>query len=467
MKIPDRIVGFLELNDEKLSFELNKETFRLKLYFSSCEEAEKHYFDGFSGFDEALKEHKWIEKIVLSGKTAEGYKVYFGTKDNPETYNGYPTYVVDWFYLSNADSGGISEISFSGREINCFFNPDRVFRQNIKFQKGNANHIESMNVEAMTCDDFACGEYIYDGKKISIFCSAYATMRFHTELPFDAKSYMRLIISGEIDVEELVNITFDILTFIKYVCYRNNVELSEILTYTNSDEGKTNCGILKFRTSDRTENNKKAKTKIIKAEYLGKHVSTILEAISNDEFSFGHLCKSIDDTSHYPVSRIIMILAAFEREFRNIYGQDVKRSEEYKKTKDEVMQLLEQYAENYTGKQRRYIKGFVKGIQNTDSSYGDNFCFSLNECKTIMKPFVVRRYEGTYEEIVSELGENINFLRNGLAHSRLDLNLEARHLSDIKIVEEMIYVMRFKKLGIEDEIIKKCINDLFDVGLGL
>ena len=32
----------------------------------------------------------------------------------------------------------------------------------------------------------------------------------------------------------------------------------------------------------------------------------------------------------------------------------------------------------------------------------------------------------------------MNTVRNGIAHSRLDLNLEAVHLSDLKIIEELL-----------------------------
>ena len=71
-----------------------------------------------------------------------------------------------------------------------------------------------------------------------------------------------------------------------------------------------------------------------------------------------------------------MILAAFERTFRIIYGQDVRRSDDYKAIKSEVAQLIEEHAENMTGKQKKYVKGFVKGILNSDSSYN----IRLSDC---------------------------------------------------------------------------------------
>ena len=51
--------------------------------------------------------------------------------------------------------------------------------------------------------------------------------------------------------------------------------------------------------------------------------------------------------------------------------------------------------------------------------------------------------------------------RNGIAHSRLDLHFEAIHLSDIKAVEELLYVMRLKKLQLKPLEIQTAIKDLF------
>ena len=156
-----------------------------------------------------------------------------------------------------------------------------------------------------------------------------------------------------------------------------------------------------------------------------------------------------------------MILSAFEREFRNIYGQDVRRADEYKQTKSEVIKLIEEFADTLGGKQRKYAKGFAKGIKNSDSSYGDNLKFALEDCRSIMEPFITRRFEGNYEDIINDVSININEIRNGIAHSRLDMELEARNLVDIQFVEEMLYAIRLKKMGIDNTVIQKAINELF------
>ena len=293
-------------------------------------------------------------------------------------------------------------------------------------------------------------------------------MYHQANAPLDSKSYLKLKFSRKINLEKMIDKVRDVQSFLKYVSYRTNINIDDISTYIAIEDGKVrNCGKLVFRVECKEERNEKAKERIIRAEYINEHIAEILKAIDRGEMPFGHFCDSIEAMSHYPISRIIMILAAFEREFRNIYGPDVRRLEDYKDTKDHIIKLIEEYAAECTGKRKKYVKDFAKVIRNSDSSYGDNFKYALEDCKGIMEPFVIRRFEGTYEEIIEDVSISVNRLRNGVAHSRLDMELEARHLTDIKFLEEMLYVIRLKKIGIEDAIIKKSINELFRENLAL
>lgn len=462
MKIPSRILGFIDNDGKKMPFEFDKDKFQLKFFYPTEKDAFEHLFDGISVISCDLKKHEWIPRIQFKGITAEGYGVLFGTTDNPTEYQGYRTYSVSWYYLACEDTEKIDELRFAGREIDYFFPPAKTFTQSIKFKESEPRAIDKMSVETVKVLDFDCGSYEYEGIETKIKCSAFPTMHTNADSPLDAKSYFYLEFFPGLDVEHSVEKIQTIRQFIKFISYRNNYRIDEIEAFVKNEEGKySNCGCFVFLSEDAEESNEKAKKTIISAELLGVHTAGIIHAIDRNEMAFGHICKSVEDTSHYPISRMIMILSAFEREFRNIYGQDVRRSEEYSQVKEEVVEMLYQHAKEFQGKKKKYIAGFAKGIANTDSSYGDNLKFVFTDCKEIMEPFVIRRYEGSYEEIAEDVSYSINQLRNGVAHSRLDLELEARHLTDIKFVEELLYVMRLKKLGVEDTKIRKILNELF------
>lgn len=468
MKIPDRVIGNLELNNIKYSFEFDKDRFKLKLYHIE----EENEYEMISGelkcFGVSLKEHKWVDKITIEGRTSEGYLIYFGVLDSPSSYNGYLTYNVNWYYVTNDDTDLVDEVRFFGRDIDCFYNPSRVFQKEIKYKEQKYLQVDSISVQTVDSEALGGGSYISDDVSMEISCDSYAIIHPEETLPLESKSYLKLKFSKKIKLNTMFNEAGSVLKLFKYVNYRTNINIDDISTYIANENGKIrNCGKLVFKKRHEVERNEKAKDCIIKAEYLNNHVAEILKAIDSGEISFGHFCNSYEERSQYPISRIIMILAAFEREFRNIYGQDAIRSKAYKDTKEQIVKLIEDQAPNYTGDRKKYIKGFAKIISNIDSSYGDNLEYALKDCKDIMEPFVIRRFEGTYEEIIADISISVNKLRNGVAHSRLDLELKPRHLVDIKLVEEMIYVIRLKKIGIVESTIKKSINELFSENLDL
>ena len=79
-----------------------------------------------------------------------------------------------------------------------------------------------------------------------------------------------------------------------------------------------------------------------------------------------------------------------------------------------------------------------------------------------MEPFICKKYEKEFKKVADEIGERMGELRNGLAHSKLSFQLEAVHLHDIKIIEELIYAMRLKTIINDYKIIQKGIANLFD-----
>ena len=468
MKIPGRIVGLLENGDISSPFEFDKNTFDLRLYRLDEDYGYEKLLNGVRTLGSNPKEHKWIESTIVKGKTSEGFGVYFGISDNPSSYNGYLTYSIDWFYVTNIKSRKVEEFRVFGSDVNRFYESSQIFEQEIKVKDNDPMMIESMRVEINNHSSLDCGSYLSDDNHIDISCEVYATMRFQTDNPLESRSYMRFRFAEPIGLEELISKARKVKSFFNYVCYRTNIDINDISTYITLENGKKlNCGKLVFKTGYNEETHKKANERIIKAEYLGEHIAELFGMIEKGELPFGHYCESISDTSFYSTSRIIMVLSAFEREFKSIYGQDVRRSDSFKQTKSEVIKLIEEFAETLSGKQKKYAKGFARGIRNSDSSYGDNLKFALEDCEPIMGPFITRQFEGCYEDIINDISININDIRNGIAHSRLDLELEARNITDIRFVEEMLYAIRLKKMGIDNIVIQRSINELFGERLSI
>ena len=162
-----------------------------------------------------------------------------------------------------------------------------------------------------------------------------------------------------------------------------------------------------------------------------------------------------------------MILAEFEKEFRNFYGQNYKRSQEYLNVKADIESSIKEYIENKKGQARRYSKNILRSVENLDNSYAQNLRYALEENQNIMDIFVQRRFDKKYEEVIKDFADRIGAIRNGIAHNRMDLQYEAIDLVYIQLVEELLYAMRFNNIGIDEKESQKAINDLFNEQIGL
>ena len=309
-----------------------------------------------------------------------------------------------------------------------------------------------------------CGKYrIIPHVDASIEVSAYGVANFNNSLhPLTSKSIMTTTFSAPILLHTLLDAFHYSTCFLQYITYRKNISLDSIEVFKLDEKGLRNyLGILVFEKNNSIEDHPKANERIIDFSILKHRTAKLYTLIKNRKLAFQHLCDSIDDRRHYPPSRIIMILSSFEREFRNIYGQNSERSETYLNVQNDIVSLIDTYIAQKHGKSRNYAKQFKKYIENRDSSSESNLKKALLDCKDVMIPFVQRKYASNYEEAVDGISERMGTVRNGIAHSRLDLQLDAIHLSDIRIVQELSYAIRLKNMHLSTKETQKAINKLF------
>ncbi len=465
MKKPDRLVGYLKLNDSECAFEFNDDDFTLSLYPPTTKDYDIHsIFEGVTGFNH--KEHKWIENLKLTGVTSSGSNIIFNVQDFPSNYNGFKVYDVNWYfcYYNTLNEKSIEGFRIKGPEIDLFYPPQRALKTNVDFSEEN-HRIKGMQVSSNDNNDCSyCGKYrLIKGVDANIELSAYATIHTDTAVnPIDANSIMTTWFSTPIDLDVLITAYYNAIRFFEYVTYRNNITFESIDIFFNNEDGLRQCdGMLVFPSKKDAETNKNVKKRIIVYDLLLNKTAKIFTLINKNKIGFGHICKSIEDRRHYPISRTIMILTEFEREYRNIYGTDYNRSEEYIDVKNNVVDLINQYSQVQHGKSRQYAKQLSRYVNDRDNSFETNVKYALNDCADIMDIFVKRKYKGNYKTAIDGIANRIGELRNGIAHSRLDLKFKPISLADIKIIEELTYAIRLKKIGVKNHECQKAINALF------
>ena len=467
MKIPERLIGFVDYEGTKYPFEFDADSFYLNLYPPTVD-----VWHGTSSIRGLIplagkqeKKHERIGELRLESFASDGKKVLFCLQANRSNYHGFYSYPVNWYFYCSAQmkTDNISGFSLSGDVINYYFNPQQALESVLHFSSDNTK-LEKITVASTKQTTESCGKYRiipHIDAQVEVTCYASAHTNSFTN-PIDATSKMVTIFSSPVDIDTLIDAYRYTTAFFKYVTYRNNIGIDIAPVFCMNPENlRDYAGLLVFEKEEKDEKHKKKAETIIPHEILRHRAGLLFTNIKNDKLGFQHICNSISDTMKYPSSRIIMIFAAFEREYRNIYGTDNARSEEYLSTKEEVVKLIEDYSKTLHGKKRSYSKQLSKFVQNRDSSFEFNLKKVLTDCEEIMMPFVRIKYDGTYTDIIDGICERMGIVRNGIAHSRLDLHFDAIHLCDIKIVEELLYAMRLKKCHLSATEILQSIKRIF------
>jgi len=452
MKKPERLIGYIKYND-------------IEFPFPGIWEAYSSPMKLFDSFKQGEKTHKWIPQSELSGTTSEGHHIIFNVQDVPSNYHGFISFKVNWYmcHSTTMQKDRISGFRILGQDVNLFYPPQIALESKIEF-KEDGRSIEKITVNSKKQQIGTCGSYRIN-KKIDadIYVTAYASFHSDTWInPIDSISGMIITLSIPVGINTIIKAYYNLRHFFEYVTYRKNVEVEDLDIFFKNEEGLHDySGIVVFPNEHKKESHEKVKDRIIPYHILKDHASKLFVAIDNNDLGFQHLCDSIDDMRRYPASRIIMIFAAFEREYRNVYGQDSGRSGSYLEVKEDVVILINKYMTSKQGKKRQYAKQLKKYVEDRDSSFETNIKNALNDCEEIMTPFVSRKYPGSYQDTVHEISKRMGEVRNGIAHSRLDLNFDAIHLSDIRVIEELLYAIRLKDNAMNVSDCQKAINQLF------
>ena len=466
MNKPELLIGFVMYQNIDYPFRFDEKTFSLQLSPPT-----KDIWEESSGLKHFLltlnqppQRHEWVQKKKIEGVTSEGKKVIFFAPDAPQKNNGFITFLVECYfiYLKYLDTEKLEGFRFVGHDVNLFYSPQIALESKLTLHE-DQRHVKQITVSSTEQSSESFGKYrISKDVDVDINVTAYATYHSDTASPISANSSVNALFSVPVGINILLDAYSNFINFFKYIAYRQNIDIGDMEVFIFNKNGlREYSGVLVYQNKLERENHKNTKESIIPYRLLTLHSAKILTAIKNNQLTFEHLCISINDRKHYSTSRIIMILVKFEREYRNIFGQDHGRSDEYISVKNEIISFIKTFTESQHGKMRQYAKQIEKYVENRDSSFESNIKESLLDSEEILSPFIGNRYDNSFSDTVEGISSRMGELRNAIAHGRLDFHYDAIHLSDILTIEELLYAMRLKKIGLTADECKKAINELF------
>lgn len=456
MKIPNRWIGFINFDNKEYPFEFDEKNFVINLYPPSCTDEFDNPFQQLISHFESLNNQKigWIDNKRLKGKMPADHHVIFDVLDNVSSDNGFLSFEVNWC-IYNENSFSIDEIegfTVEDHDINLFYPPEDVFEIHTDNQVYPKFSVSSEAVPSKSCGVYPLTELV--DATIEVGAYAYYNLDDRTR-PLSSKSYIINTFSEPVSYEGVIRAYKNIENFLRYVCYRNNIGIGYAkLFFFNEEEKRDYAGLIVFPNKKNEMASKAEKKKVIDFSLLKKHSSIIIDLINHKKLPLYHLCQSTDDLKRYNLSRIILIFTAFEREFRDIYGIDYKRSNEYSHVKSKIVSMINKYMENLPDKKS---KGYAKDLRNyvskRDRSFKDKVKDALSDCENIMKIFVLeaaaaaKEDSDLYNSVIIEISQRMSKARNAFAHGEF-FTFDAIHLNDVKVIEKLIYVMRLKSISI-------------------
>lgn len=488
----ERIFGFLKHENNEVPFFFSTDTFQLILYPSASNKCGGFNIEAFKRINDDSYRGKWADNPEVEGITSEGYRIVFCISDIPTFKNSLIEYKVNWiFYCSgNHDLDAIEGIQIAGEDVDRFFDPSRVLKRETSFNE-KYGRFESFAISAGEPSVEDCGDYLMhiDGNsrqsddeavsedaehfiKVHIELNAYATLKLHSNTPLSSTSRLNLSFDKPVNLDEMFYACGQVWNFLQFVTYRSRVRADDIVAYWKDKEGRyLYNGVFLWRSlySQIIPEEKEIQPYeyVIPYDILKGKVSDIFNVIDSGVMSFEHFCPTVSARSHYGTGRIIEILTDFEREYRNIYGTNSLRDDAFVKFRDDLIDEFKQKCESFHGKSKKWLQSFIRLLSNYDDSYVGRVFNALQNCKEIISPFLQKEYGNVSDDILQDIAKRSGQLRNDYAHNNLDIRLEPVHLSDLKTLERLIYIIRLKQIGMEKVEIQKAINELFHENMAI
>lgn len=371
-----------------------------------------------------------------------------------------------YYYIDGLHKGNLfapNKLYFAFDELNYFFDVEAGIKRNLLEDKRRV--IETVPYEETKKEfKFDCKGVTVDGE-----FGIVKKLRWGSTIPLELYSQLLMEFPQTSEISFIRNLYAIIKRLFCILCYRRNIHIDEV-EMSGIDENGIVCSMGVFhplysRCLDCED--EKVLEKTVKHKTIEPFLSELVQTIADEKVHIEHIPETKRDGSRITVARTVLITAAFEWTFEQTYANP-PMSPYHQEVKVDVIQALEELLqkEGYNSKKKKTVKMYQKIINGVDRSLSGKIQYALNDCKSILEPFIERLYAingmevATFEEIADEL----QYQRNAYAHGAIDRKLKENIVLDVIILEWLNYCMLFKQVGYDREDIFNAINQIFTRG---
>lgn len=407
-----------------------------------------------------------MEVPYLIGECNEnGKKMVFLTQEGSNIGSSNSVLFVEIlaFIICKYDRELIDRISFSSDEIDCIHPVTNAFQytmENEGFSNKGVFSVTALDYDSTTTEKKT---FIVDGKEVQVYFGVSRKMSTKIgEAPMSFNSSMLFEFASTSDYAFLLRLWHIAKEFISFLCYRKNVFLSNVEIAAPYENGKHENFATLYMVDETGESEMETlkNGRYIKQENISGYEGVILTDIAQNLLYTRHIPKTYKIGRSIDASRFIMITAAYEWEFHRAYPDGVPKKESTAKIEAEATESIMKLIEDSTGKLKEKFK-FLKKLIKSDSLQTEIVKMG-EDYDGVIGTFGKHLYQLNGENLVySDMGKRLADQRNHFAHGDLDKDFIGLSLLDLIYTEYVIYALQLKHYGVDDEHIRKSINDLF------
>ena len=397
----------------------------------------------------------------LRGVNAEnGKEVLFKTYPGNATFRNMQIQIRIQYYIELQRDATVSKLSFMSNEINYIYNIAQGIESYGFTEEGTAS-CKTKSFEETTSPT----EYFnVENKEIGIYFAIYRGINFQSCYPLNLYSSINLLVDANKDYDFLVHLCYIMKNFLSFLCYRKNIHFNEIALYTQESPKKyRKVGKILFMDErEDIEADKIIKERNITYEAIKGKLGNILQDIENERLYLRHIPDSYRDSLKIDYSKFIMITAAVEWIFRNLYPEGLRHSDKTLKAQEKVREELDNRVTESTGEIKKQYK-FLQKLVGSDSlsqkivQIGEDYNSLLGSIGQYLYDINDLKEEFDYTKI----GLRIQNQRNNYAHGNLDKGFEESASLDLIFLEKVVYLLQLSTYGMNDDIIIEQVKRLF------
>jgi len=394
-----------------------------------------------------------FEGDYLKGINAEnGNKVLFKTYPGNAGFKNMQINIRIQYYIELQRDVTISKLSFTGDEINYIYNIAQGIESYGFTEEGTASCKTKSFEETTSPTEF----FNVEDKEVGIYFAIYRGINFQSCYPLNLYSSINLMFNANNDYDFLAHLCYIVKSFLGFLCYRNDVQFNEIMLYTQEtlDQYKKVGKMVFANREEEKEDEKIVKERNVTYKAIKGKLGNILQDIENEKLYLRHIPDSYKHSLKVDCSKFIMITAAIEWIFKNLYPDGLRHSNSTLKAQGCVREELEKKITESTGEIKKQYK-FLQRLVGSDSlsqkivQIGNDYDSLLG----IIGQYLYNLNNLNQEFDYSKIGLRIQNQRNNFAHGNLDKEFEEIAVLDLIFLERIVYLLQLSAYGISNDVI--------------